>query len=254
MLFLSFALGDKVRIIKGKKDRAQLRMIRNQHKTMKLKDKVNRELEVKVRERTIELNTKSTLLEEYNLKILQQSTEISQINSILDLDNWKLKNNIKDVLEERLHNKNIDFDQFRKLYPDKLSCFRYLETLKWGTSYSCQQCSNDKSFQGAGKFARRCTKCGYNESITSNTLFKGIKFPIEKAFYIAYVAVAYKKGPTLEQLSTQLELNMNTVWSFKKKAMDSIKLVENSGKKVHVASWEDIIIGKVNKKLLKYSS
>jgi hypothetical protein len=101
MLFLTFALGDRIRILKNMRDRALKRIIHQHEVNMQLKDKVNRELEQKVNERTVELNLKNAQLEESNNKLVKQSQEINQINSILDLDNWKLKNSIKEVLNER---------------------------------------------------------------------------------------------------------------------------------------------------------
>jgi hypothetical protein len=181
MLFLTFAMGDRIRILKAMRDRALRRIIYQHEVNMELKDRVNRELEQKVLERTLELNRKNEELEEMNRRLARQSAEINQINSMLDLDNWKLKNSIKEVLVERLMEKTMDYKQFSTLYPDSLSCFRFLETLKWEHGFQCRKCGNEKYFDGAQKFARRCTRCGYNESITSYTIFHGIKFPIEKA-------------------------------------------------------------------------
>jgi hypothetical protein len=64
---------------------------------------------------------------------------------------------------------------------------------------------------------RRCTKCGYNESVTSNSIFHGIRFPIDKAFFILYVTNNRQKEYTLDQLSEMLDLRRNTIWNFKKK-------------------------------------
>ena len=101
MLFLTFAMGDRIRILKAMRDRALKRIIHQHEVNMQLKDRVNRELEQKVLERTQELNTKNEELEKINHKLEQQSSEINQINSMLDLDNWKLKNSIREVLNER---------------------------------------------------------------------------------------------------------------------------------------------------------
>jgi hypothetical protein len=101
MLLLTFALGDRIRLLKAMRDRALKRIIRQHEINMELKDKVNRELEGKVLERTLELNGKNAQLENINRTLERQSTEINQINSMLDLDNWKLKNSIKEVLNER---------------------------------------------------------------------------------------------------------------------------------------------------------
>jgi two-component system, sensor histidine kinase LadS len=242
MLFLTFALGDRIRILKNMRDRALKRIIHQHEVNMYLKDKVNKELEQKVLERTLELNEKNAELEETNRKIQRQSAEINEINSILDLDNWKLKNSIKEVLNERLLEKAMDYKQFATLYPDKLSCYRFLENLKWVKHFRCRKCDNEKYFPGSQKFSRRCTRCGYNESITSFTIFHSIKFPIEKAFYIAYLTVTGKRDYTLEALASQLGLRINTVWSFRHKVSESVRELERKGKRPSASRWEDVIL------------
>lgn len=217
MLFLTFALGDRLSILKETKDRALRRSLDQYRENAKLKDKVNRELEEKIRERTIELEEKNELLAETNQKLHQQTEEINKINSQLDLDNWKLKTNMKEVLRDRLINKNLTFEQFQDIFPNKLACYQFLEKMKWKGGFVCRKCSNDKHSPGKIKFSRRCTKCGYVESITSHTVFHRIKFPIEKAFYILYVTNNHSEDFTLDQLSEVLDLRRNTVWSFKKK-------------------------------------
>lgn len=241
MLFLTFALGDRIRILKDNRDRALRRIIHQHEYNMELKDKVNRELEEKVRERTRELDTKNHQLQESNQKLERQATEINQINSILDLDNWKLKNKIKEVLEERLMETTMSYDEFKTLYPESLACYRSLETLKWDHGFHCRKCGNEKYFDGTQKFARRCTRCGYNESITAFTIFHSIKFPIEKAFYIAYLAVSGKKENTLETLSRKLGVGLNSVWGFRTKVMERIKELEMKGRKPTSTRWEEVI-------------
>lgn len=242
MLFLTFALGDRITILKDNRDRAMKRIIQQHELNMQLKDKVNKELERKVTERTIELNQKNAQLEESNTKLLSQTHEINQINSVLDLDNWKLKNKIKVVLEERLLETTMDYEEFKTLYPDTLGCYRFLELLKWEREFHCRKCSNDKYFEGAQKFSRRCTRCGYNESITANTVFHNVKSPIEKAFFIAYLAVTGKKGYTLEVLSTMLNLRINTIWAFRNKVLEQIRQMESKGQKPTVSRWQSVIL------------
>lgn len=242
MLFLTLALGDRIRILKSNRDRALRRIIQQQEVNMQLKDKVNRELEEKVKGRTIELGSKNLALEESNNKLIKQAKEINQINSLLDLDNWKLKNRVKEVLEERLHEKTMDYTEFKTLYPDTLACNRFLEELKWRNGFTCQKCANHKFFEGAIKFSRRCTKCGYNESITAFTIFQGTKIPLEKAFYIAYVTVLNKKAFTIENLANHLDLRVNTAWAFKKRVLERIAESEKSGQKPSASVWQDIML------------
>ncbi|MBX2965722.1 MAG: transposase [Cyclobacteriaceae bacterium] len=242
MLFLTFALGDRIRILKDMRDRALRRIIHQHELNMQLKDKVNRELEQKVSARTLELDKKNQELEESNKKLVEQADKINKINSMLDLDNWKLKSSIKEVLNERLQEKTMDYEQFRTLYPDTLSCHRFLEQLKWERGFQCRKCGNEKYFNGSQKFARRCTRCGYNESITAYTIFHSIKFPIEKAFYMAYLTVIGRKQHTLEELSDKLDVGVNTVWSFRNKVQQRLVELENRGKKLTGSRWEEVIL------------
>lgn len=242
MLLLTFALGDRIRILKAMRDRALKRIIQQHEVNMRLKDKVNRELERKVDERTLEIHEKNRQLEETNQKLQRQSYEINQINSMLDLDNWKLKNSLKEVLNDRLMEKTMDYKQFQTLYPDKLACHRFLESLKWERDYHCRKCANEKYFQGVHKFSRRCTRCGYNESITAFTIFHSIKFPIERAFYLAYLVVQGKNDSTLERLAKDLDVRMNTVWSFKHKVLERLDYLESKGKRPVASRWEEVIL------------
>jgi two-component system, sensor histidine kinase LadS len=242
MLLLTFALGDRIRILKDMRDRALRRIIHQHELNMQLKDKVNRELEEKVQERTLELDSKNRELENSNLKLTQQAEKINKINSILDLDNWKLKSSIKEVLNERLQEKVMDYEQFKTLYPDNLTCYRFLENLKWENGFHCKKCNNKKYSKGSAKFARRCSRCGYNESITAFTIFHALKFPIEKAFYIAYLTVTGKKESTLDTLARRLELGINTIWAFKSKVNNRISELEKRDKKTRVSRWEEVIL------------
>jgi len=242
MLFLTFALGDRITILKDNRDRALRRIIHQHELNMQLQNKVNKELEGKVNERTVELNQKNTQLEDSNTRLVRQTQEINQINSVLDLDNWKLKNKIKEVLEERLMEKTMDYEEFKTLYPDTLACYRFLETLKWEKGFYCRKCYNDRFFEGAQKFSKRCTRCGYNESITAYTIFHNVKFPVEKAFFITYLSVTGKKTSTLESLSTMLDLRVNTVWAFKRKVQGQIAELELRGRRPSISRWQEVIL------------
>jgi len=240
MLFLSVALGDRIRILKDNRDRAMRRIIHQHEVNMQLKDKVNRELETKVIERTQELGNKNEELQASNAKLKRQSVEINQINSILDLDNWKLKNKVKEVLEEQMHEKAMDYEEFSTLYPDELSCYRFLEKVKEQNGFECYKCGNKKHSKGAQKFSKRCTRCGYNESVTANTLFHAVKFPLPKAFYLTYLTHSGKNLDTLEKLSERLGLRLNTVWAFRQKVMERLK--EKQQNRTQVLYWEELII------------
>lgn len=215
MLFLSFALSDRVRILKINRDKAHKRIIQQHEENARYKDRMNARLESTVEERTAELKEKNDLL-------LRQKQEISQINSLLDLDNFRLRNNIKSIQVERLQNKELTFDEFTEVFRDKEDCLRALSQYKWKNGYSCAKCGNNQYSNGNTSYSRRCSRCGYQESPTTNTVFHGVKFPLRKAFYILY-ETHNKNQYSLSQLAEILKMRKNTVWEFKKRIQKTSK-------------------------------
>jgi hypothetical protein len=222
MLFLTYALSDRVRILKANRDKALKRIVTQHEQNIALINRINKDLERKVAERTEDLREKNSLLEETNNKISRQYNEIAEINSILDLDNWRLQNNIKKIQKERLSHKNLDFDEFSEIFSSSDECLEILADFKWKSSYTCQKCDNEKYIENKKNYSRRCTKCGYNESPTAFTVFKGLKFPLHKAFFIVYSYLNEDKY-TLDEMAEVLEMRRNTIWQFRKKVDDEIQ-------------------------------
>lgn len=236
MLLLTFALADRVKILKDNRDRAMQRTIRQIETNAELKEKVNRELEQKVKERTIELEKKNLLLEEYARQVSEKDEEIKRINSLLDRDNYHLKSRIRESFQARLSNKLLTYEEFQKIFPDQSACLRYLEETKWGQGFECRQCSNTKYSKGPKLFTRRCSRCGHIDSVTAGTIFHGVRFPLEKAFYLAYISISKHEKLTLEQLSALLDLGKNTIWAFRKKVINSLKEEDLSQ-----PNWDDLL-------------
>lgn len=90
--------------------------------------------------------------------------------------------------------KELSRKEFRAKYGTKDQCLAYLSEIKWGDEYSCRKCDNKRSIAGKKKYNKRCSRCGYDESPTSHTLFHKIKFGIENGFEMAYDIVTGKKG------------------------------------------------------------
>jgi two-component system, sensor histidine kinase LadS len=236
MILLSLALGDRIKIMKEIKDTALKRSIEQYRLNIALKDKVNQELESEVKSRTCELEVKNRMLEEYNGQLVIMTKEIKRINSLLDKDNWKLKSEMRELLRKRLSADQLTYTEFRGIFPDKSACARYLEELKWKNRFNCRQCGHAKCSDGPKLFTKRCTKCGYIESVTAGTVFHGIRFPLDKAFYIAYTCISPGRSMTLDETSGLLLLNKNTVWAFRKKVSE---LIHRRG--INYPNWEDII-------------
>lgn len=138
--------------------------------------------------------------------------------------------------------KLLKFDRksFESRFGAKQDCYAYLAELKWAEGYECRRCKAIKYIKGKQPFSRRCSKCGYDESTTSFTLFHKLKFDIDKAFGMLYEISTSKKGASSVWLAERFGVQQNTAWLFRQKIQ---KVMESSQShpldgEVHVDEFE----------------
>ncbi|MFT3822644.1 MAG: 7TM diverse intracellular signaling domain-containing protein [Chitinophagaceae bacterium] len=248
MLFVSFAIGDKVKWLRKKKDIVQKRMMAEMRLNQELKDNLNRELEKQVEERTREVVEKSGVIELQNEELLsvnellkQQAEEISRMNAILEKDNELLQGDIKKVTQARVMSAEMTFEEFANIYPDDNTCFKFLADLKWEKGYVCRKCGHTSFFAGHLPYSRRCSKCSYEESTTANTLFQHAHIPLNKAFYMVYIVYTTKGKISSYKLSEALSIRQSTCWSYSSKVK---KLMEERKKELRNAGekgWSKLV-------------
>jgi two-component system, sensor histidine kinase LadS len=235
LTFFSVALADRYKLLKTSESAALELVIYQLQENEKLKDKVNKELEAKVAERTVEL-------EEANDKLKVQAGKITQMNLMLDLDNRKLQKDVKELYSARVFGKELSKEEFMSLYPNEDACYKYLSFLKWEETYHCKKCGNDKFFWGKTPFARRCTKCGYEESVTAHTIFHNMRIPVEKAFYMAFLIYSGNEKISSAELSRILSIRQKTCWEYKKSISERIALKKKQLKTDKLEGWDKLIL------------
>ncbi len=117
--------------------------------------------------------------------------------------------------------------EFQEQFPDNDSCQTYLAEMKWPDGFKCEKCGHSRYCAGKLAHTRQCTKCKYQATPTSGTLFHKVKFPLLKAFYIVFYMCTSKKGIASTELSRKLGLRQKTCWLFQQKVM---KAMASSGK------------------------
>jgi hypothetical protein len=249
ILIFSIALMDRFKVIKNEreialieKEKAQGQIIDQLKENEKLKDKVNLELETKVADRTYALHEKTNELTNANKKLEELYEKLSVFASDLDIKNWELQKKVKEETKARIIAKEVSYEEFLKIFPDEDTCIRYLSEIKWEHGFVCKKCGNKKFGKGEKIFARKCTVCKYSESVTASTLFHGVKFPLNKAFYIVYTASYSSKKFTVDQLAEILELRRNTCWSFRKKIMERKELLVSTLKVKEIDNWQSLFL------------
>jgi transposase-like protein len=136
--------------------------------------------------------------------------------------------------------KELDRDTFKSRFGTKLLCYQFLADQKWSSGYNCIKCAHNKYSRGSQPCSRRCRKCGYDESTTTNTLFHKLKFGIDKAFEMLYEIVTSKKGANSIWLAERFGVNQKTAWLFRQKAQAAMQSSEQHPleNEVHVDEFE----------------
>ncbi len=119
--------------------------------------------------------------------------------------------------------KGLNIIEFSERFSTDDDCRKYLSAIKWENGYRCGKCGHSHYYEIKKAGSRQCIKCKYAESATARTLFHKVKFPLRKAFYIAFMVVTNKKGTSSYELSRKLGLRQKTCWSFKQKVIEAMK-------------------------------
>ena len=118
-------------------------------------------------------------------------------------------------------------EQLEELFNSEEKCLEFLAEIKWSSGFRCRKCGNDNYCQGKTPFSRRCTKCKTEESCTNGTIFHNCKFPISKAFYIAYNVCKGKEELSTYEFARRLSLRQMTCWNFKTKIHHAIQEMDS---------------------------
>jgi hypothetical protein len=120
----------------------------------------------------------------------------------------------------------LDSQRLRELFSNDEKCYEFLAELKWSNGFACRKCGNTNYCQGKTPHSRRCTKCKTEESSTSGTIFHNCKFPVSKAFYIAYNVCKNKEEISTYEFARRLSLRQMTCWNFKSKIQHALGQME----------------------------
>ena len=118
-------------------------------------------------------------------------------------------------------------EQLNELFESDEKCLAFLTELKWSQGFTCRKCGNNNSCPGKAPFSKRCTKCKSEESATTGTIFHNCKFPISKAFYIAYNVCKGKEDVSTYEFPRRLSLRQMTCWNFKTKIQHALQQMDS---------------------------
>ncbi len=118
---------------------------------------------------------------------------------------------------------NLTQEELNLLFHSDEKCLEFIASMKWGEGFECRKCGNTNFCIGKTPFSRRCTKCKAEESATVGTIFHNCKFPISKAFYIAFQVCKGNESISTYEFARRLTLRQMTCWNFKSKISSAIQ-------------------------------
>ncbi len=125
---------------------------------------------------------------------------------------------------------DISTELANDLSNDADKALKFIADIKWESGFVCRKCGHTNFCEGKSPSSRRCTRCKKEESATAHTLFHNIKFPINKAFFIAYNVCVLNNEFSSYNYSDQLGLNQMTCWKFRKRIQNCMLKIENKEK------------------------
>lgn len=187
----------------------------------RIQNEINKELEIKIAARTQELANKNIQLEALNARL-------NEFSSSLDRQNWSLNKELSSDRIKLMWGKKISFADFCQMFSSDKQALNFISNLKWQEGFVCKKCLSSEWSEGFHPFSRKCNSCKYEESVTANTLFHGIKFSLVKALYISLVTMLNREAITVKEIATEIDLREATVWAFRKKTLDKIEKAKES--------------------------
>jgi len=121
----------------------------------------------------------------------------------------------------------LDDKRLEELFNSEEKCYEFLADLKWSDGFTCRKCGNTNYCAGKTPHSRRCTRCKTEESPAAGTIFHNCKFPISKAFYIAYNVCKGKEDISTYEFARRLSLRQMTCWNFKTKIRNALQQLDS---------------------------
>jgi hypothetical protein len=135
------------------------------------------------------------------------------------------------MIMSKIFNEELGPEQLEEMFHSNEKCLEFLAGIKWSDGFICKKCGNTNSCPGREPYSRRCTKCKSKETATNGTIFHGVKFPISKAFYIAYYVCKGKEEISTYEFGRRLALRQMTCWNFKTKIVHSLREMDSLSEK-----------------------
>jgi len=117
--------------------------------------------------------------------------------------------------------------ELEEMFRDDEKCLKFLAEAKWKEGFICRKCGNTNYCRGKTPYSRRCTRCKTEESAAAGTIFHNCKFPLHKAFFIAWNVCRGREEVSTYEFARKLSLRQMTCWNFKTKIKQALNEMDS---------------------------
>ncbi len=112
---------------------------------------------------------------------------------------------------------------FQDKFKTDNECKAYLYHFKWKDGFTCVKCSHTHSWNNTFENGKVCTNCRKIHSVTSGTIFHGVRFPLRTAFYIIFEMASSTKSISALQIARRYNIKRKIACLFMRKYRASLK-------------------------------
>lgn len=95
--------------------------------------------------------------------------------------------------------------EFDRIFANDEACLSFLEQARWGNSFQCQACGDDKYWR-LSTGLRRCQVCRFKNSVKTGSIFESSRLTLKTWFYAIWWVTAQKTGVSALNLQKNLGL------------------------------------------------
>ena len=104
--------------------------------------------------------------------------------------------------------------EFQKQFSTEEACEQQLFAMKWPKGYHCERCGCEhySAITTRKMPLYQCKACGYQATVTVNTVLEKTRTPLVKWFIAIYGMATDKRGYSATQLAKDIEVSYPTAW------------------------------------------
>jgi len=111
-----------------------------------------------------------------------------------------------------VNNLNVDIVQIYKQFPNRESCIKHLEKVKWDNIAKCPYCNSTNASPVPKELRYHCNNCNTSFSVTVGTIFHKTKLDLQQWFIAVSLVLNARKGISARQLARDINVTKDTGW------------------------------------------